>query len=64
MIDWKEAARHYRHQMILADQQEARLKRRLWAQREALQQIAWMADAEEPLSVKAGQIAREALEEV
>lgn len=29
MIDWKEAARHYRYHMMLADQQEGRLKRRL-----------------------------------
>lgn len=30
--------------------------------REALEQVAWMADAEQPLSVKAGEIAREALQ--
>lgn len=29
----------------------------------ALRQIAWMADAAEPISVRAGQIAREALKE-
>lgn len=34
MIDWKEAARHYRFHMMMADEQERRLKRRLWHEHE------------------------------
>lgn len=32
-INWKEAARNYRFQMMMADEQERRLKRRLWVER-------------------------------
>lgn len=39
-----------------------RLIMKVEAYRAALQQIAWLADATEPLSVKAAEVAREALE--
>lgn len=44
-INWKEAARHYRYYMMLADQQEGRLKRRLYdAQRARIAFATKMAD--------------------
>lgn len=44
--------------IVLLNKAEAEVRRL----REALQQIADLADAEEPLSVQAGRIAREALQ--